>query len=334
MKYSRLFLFIAFPASVLLHSCANEVDVTAPYKEIPVVYGLLNPADSFQYVKVNKAFLNEEGDAFMAAQVPDSLYHPDAMSVRLVKVTNSTAGQIIMLDSVIVPKEEGVFGGLNQLLYRTPAGTVIDPDSRYDLQLIRKKDDKVIGSASTQIVNDFQLAGFLYEFDFYQGGEYKSQLVEWMAAKDGRLYEVVLRLNYSEVNKTTNETVQKYVDWQLADRIKTATLSGSERLNIGIDGEEFYRKIQVALDPDPAVDRYANPKLELRYAVAAEDLSIYIEVNRPNENVNDVPVEYTNIDKGLGIFSSRFNKSIFKNMTLASLGELKTGKITGDLGFK
>ena len=51
-------------ALILFSGCDNEVDINADWKETIVVYGLLNPNDSIQYIKVNKAFLNENFTIF------------------------------------------------------------------------------------------------------------------------------------------------------------------------------------------------------------------------------------------------------------------------------
>ncbi|MEO6758455.1 MAG: hypothetical protein ABIO24_03305 [Saprospiraceae bacterium] len=39
-------------AALLLASCTNDFDVTAPWKEIPVVYAILSAKDTAQYVRI------------------------------------------------------------------------------------------------------------------------------------------------------------------------------------------------------------------------------------------------------------------------------------------
>lgn len=50
--------------------CSTEVNLNAPPKEIWVVYGVLNPEDSVQYIRVANGFL-PEGDAFEYAKEND-----------------------------------------------------------------------------------------------------------------------------------------------------------------------------------------------------------------------------------------------------------------------
>ncbi|MCC7244082.1 MAG: hypothetical protein IT269_00265, partial [Saprospiraceae bacterium] len=44
--------------ALLVASCSNDFDVAAPWKEIPVVYGLLSPQDTAHYIRIEKAFLD------------------------------------------------------------------------------------------------------------------------------------------------------------------------------------------------------------------------------------------------------------------------------------
>ncbi|MFN3874859.1 MAG: hypothetical protein ACK4L7_02980, partial [Flavobacteriales bacterium] len=60
----------ALMALSLLGACSTELDVNEPYKDISIVYGLLNQRDSLHFVKINKAFLGE-GNALDMARVRD-----------------------------------------------------------------------------------------------------------------------------------------------------------------------------------------------------------------------------------------------------------------------
>ncbi|MBE0652408.1 MAG: hypothetical protein IH594_01340, partial [Bacteroidales bacterium] len=65
MKKLRLIitLLIAF---LFLEQCSTDFDLNAPYKDIMVVYGLLNQNDSTHYLKINRAFLGEDDALIMA----------------------------------------------------------------------------------------------------------------------------------------------------------------------------------------------------------------------------------------------------------------------------
>ena len=59
--------------SLFLAGCSTDLDPNADYKEITVLYSVLNPAEKIHYVKVTKAFQNSNADARdIAANIPDS----------------------------------------------------------------------------------------------------------------------------------------------------------------------------------------------------------------------------------------------------------------------
>lgn len=61
-------LLLLLPFGLFLSACANDFDVTAPWKEIPVVYGILSPQDSAHYIRVEKAFVDPEKSALEIAR--------------------------------------------------------------------------------------------------------------------------------------------------------------------------------------------------------------------------------------------------------------------------
>ena len=95
--------------------------MTAPYKEITVVYGLLNTADTVQWIRINKAFLGM-GNALVMAQQPDSINYPDILDVKLQEYEGSTLRKTFsLLRDSSIQKEPGVFATVPNILYRTNA---------------------------------------------------------------------------------------------------------------------------------------------------------------------------------------------------------------------
>ena len=54
MKWMPLAVLAAF----LLTACSNDLEVAAPWKDIPVVWGMISRSDTAHYVRVEKAFLD------------------------------------------------------------------------------------------------------------------------------------------------------------------------------------------------------------------------------------------------------------------------------------
>ena len=72
MRIIVLKIFIIASFIVFFFSCKNELNINAPYKEVPSVYAVLNPQDPIQMIRINKVFLGE-GNANEMAQISDSI---------------------------------------------------------------------------------------------------------------------------------------------------------------------------------------------------------------------------------------------------------------------
>ena len=85
----------ALVATMATFGCSTEVDLTAPYDSIPVVYGLLELQADTQWVKINRTWLGE-GNQLLAAQVADSSEYPaGSVDARIVEWVPSSSGGIV-----------------------------------------------------------------------------------------------------------------------------------------------------------------------------------------------------------------------------------------------
>ena len=46
--------------ALMITSCKPDVNLTSDYKDVTVVYGLLNPLDQYQYLKIYKGYLTKD----------------------------------------------------------------------------------------------------------------------------------------------------------------------------------------------------------------------------------------------------------------------------------
>ena len=87
---------------------------------------------------------------------------------------------------------------------------------------------------------------------------------------------------------------------------------------------------------DSEPDGNADDHIDIFINVGGDELYNYIEINKPAASgvLLDKPV-YTNIENGLGIFSSRTSNSVInKSLSVKSVTELKAGDYTQNLGFR
>ena len=358
---NRIILLFATIAS-LLSACSTEFDVTAPYKEIPVIFGILNKDEAVQYIKINKAYLNDEGSAIIAGSVPDSNIFPYPIEAKLfasytpltdsnIKYTDS-----VVLDTVHLNKEAGSFNA-NNIFYKTPDGfkvkyTIINRDTtwaNYQIVVQRKSDGKLIAKSRTPIVADFLFSGTQNEVKLYNRFTkiYLNHTFSWGGAINGKMYTTFLRFKFREVDDLVGTSEEKFVDMPLFENIKTSNSTGTSKISYTLSGEAFFTYLQAKLDPltSPSARREYIAPLELHFNVAGEELTKYIEINNGSGGLNDIRPEYSNVEGGLGIFSSRMNK-VFNQLNKTNLNQdaiyaLKEGDITGrgagtanDLGFR
>jgi hypothetical protein len=192
----RKLLLLVTLATVLTYSCKTDFDVTSDWKDISIVYGLLDPTDTAQYIKVTKAFLDKKVSALTIAQIPDSLYYTD-ITVQLEQYQNSVLKKTIDLQKVDgnlegYVKDTGIFANAPNYLYKTKE--VMDQNSSYKLVITISDNGKIVTS-STEIINDFlvTIPSPLQKVNFKPGAQYH---VQWTSAKDGKIYGLVIRFHY------------------------------------------------------------------------------------------------------------------------------------------
>jgi len=333
---------IFFPLLLLslmcFYSCSTDFDINADKKDIAIVYGLLDQTDTVQYVKITRAFLCE-GNALEMARDPESGSYGDELEVTVTQIHNGNeTGTLTLQKTLVSGKDSGMFYYPQQEVYKFnfPNPAAVSNDS-FRLRINNIYTGNVV-TASTNMIHDFSITKPLYNPDNPQLGlvgpslEYSIFEASWKSAKNGRIYEPLFRFHYREVNNTTHDTVNKYVDWHLS-RVKSEKLDGGEVLFTNYNSEEFYRNIAARVPVDYNVSRLIG-KVDFIISVGGDELSIYIDLNKPSTSVIQERPVYTNISNGLGIFSCRYTKKYSYNLTTFSKENLINGAYTSNLGFE
>jgi hypothetical protein len=83
MKNRILYIGLSFITALALGSCKNDLDVLAPGEESVSVYGILNPNEPVQNIRINRVYLTD-GDALAAGQNSETInYGPGELQVTL-----------------------------------------------------------------------------------------------------------------------------------------------------------------------------------------------------------------------------------------------------------
>ena len=327
-KASFLLVLLAF-----LNGCSTDFETIAPWKETMVVYGLLNPNDSIQYIRISKAYLGE-GNALIMAQQGDSVYYGDVLDVMLERYKNNSLQESHMLvRNDTVPKDvNGIFIAPYQEVYAYPYAMPLattNDGSIYKLTITNRSTGNVV-TASTKIIENFNISApnstSLYKFNLL------SQTWKLTSSKLGRVYGITQKINYVEINTATQDTVTKSIDWYLGDKLSIPDIESEIRFPF--TANDMYRLLggNIAVDANKTRHLAANP-IDVYISAGTEELYTYMQVTEQNTGiVQDKPL-YTNIVNGIGLFTCRNTRKISIRLHPDAYAALDTSAYTRDLNF-
>lgn len=299
----RLLLFVFVLASFAYQACRNDIDLLDDYKESLVCYGVLNPKDTAHYLRIGKVFLGE-GNALVMAQTTDSIQlRPGDMEVRVTRLLNGTEmGFWVLEPDSSIPREPGVFEHPHLVLYRGVFPVLTD-GSTYRLTVTNLRTG-FQAHAETEIVKDVVMTNpgsTQQALNF----ENETQVAfNFMAPRFGKGYHLQLRFYYTEqfVHDTT-QTATRYVDW-IIGTTESLRADGTEPMGFAVRRDHFMRVLAAQIPYNPMIRRIAGT-VTFMYTSVADDYVTYMHVQDAiNNSAADIPV-YSNIENGLGLFTSR-----------------------------
>ena len=327
MKFHYLFfLFI-----ILFSSCETDFDVNAQWEEVTIVYGLIDPNIEDQLIKINKAFLGE-GDALQMASIADSSnYNPSDLLVRIHRIRQQAFNQYdtissVTLNDTILDKDDGLFSTDNNIIYtfKKPS-SFYNTNSLYALEIINLISGNKVTS-QTEIINTFSFESLnpSFEWGLYNGDlpdslKFRTKNIEWQPSTNGVIYQLDIVINYIENNDTINlPWSQPLVEYT------------SGNMSLKIKGDQFFQFLTTNLTNNTP-KQFLN--LDLVMTVGSDDLKTYINVNKPFSGIVQERPVFSNINNGVGLFSSRFTYDNIKGIELTN-GTINYMINDLDLGFE
>ena len=290
--------------TIIFTSCDTDFDVNAEWEEVTVVYGLLDAGDEMktQQIKISKAFLGKM-DALQMAQFADSInFDQGELAVKLIRVKNNGIRDTIALDEVPTLRNDGVFND-SIIVYTFENNNFLNSNFEYEL-LIKNNITGNEVSSNTNIISEFNFdmgAGFPFGFieTWIPGNpsatKFSSTVVTWGNSTDnGVQYQIELIFNYNE-----NDIAKNLI----------YTSSVLEETNIfEFEGEKFFNFLKNELVKDPLIERKFL-SIDLIMTVGSENLKTYRVINEEITGIVQERPQFTNINNGIGLFSSRFTKN-------------------------
>lgn len=296
-----------FASCILFSSCENDLDILEDYKEIPIIYSLVNPSSSTHYVRVQKAFLGA-GNALLMAQESDSLYY-DTSKVRvyLEKLSFNTVIQTHQFYPDYTQfKAEGLFTDNNHYVFRLE-NVRLDPTAQYQLRF-HNIESGLIVTGKTRIIEPIYQKTLVptTRVNIADDDPYK---IRFNSSKYGKMYGLIMRIRYTETKKLTQAITTKYEDFRLP-YLTSLTLNGGQELSFLLDGKSIYQFLGSRIKVDTTVTRrLVDFKSDFIFTSATDDFYNYIQINSPNNTVNFIP-DFTNLSSGKGLFTCRLDTII------------------------
>jgi hypothetical protein len=356
-------LCIAIISTFGLSRCTTEVDLTAPYLSIPVVFGLLDAEVDTQWVRINRTWLGE-GDQTSIALIRDSSeYDPSRIQAQFVEVVGGIDNRVFLLEDTLLENKDadGVFFAPEHLAYfaRTvnSNGTKLNPEAQYRLDLVI--DDTTDVEATTNLIGETvgnitqpPMGVDNIKLGFASVGSsqvtYPDYTFKWSSTEGASRYDAVLLVHFTEHYWADDAHTVLDSSKARVMEIPVGTVDpnddeGGQILTKLYSGSNFYSNMSSRLEKNVRITRVLGcwddvtqiaRAFDFILMVANEELAVYLDINAPITGVIQERPEYTNIDGGLGLWASRTTQGVYGlGYTTDTIEHLQEGDETAELNF-
>lgn len=307
-----------------LVSCSNDLEINAPYRDIPVVYGFVNINDSFQYLRIQKVFQNSvEVKASEAAKISDSLELKN-IKVQLIVVRRFTSDTINCFRTNEFSKEAGFFANDKNYIYKSQYYDLKAFGDIMSVNLYIKDTltDKVFTSQCT-LIGDQAIEERNITISENPANKFR---FSYRVNKTAYIVDAAVRLKYKESPLSNPSAFEdKYYDYYLQSSALTSSLPDGV-YSISIQSKTIFEdwKRYFAAQPTNVVRQYAAIEY-VTWGAGPEFLDLQ-EVSKPNISFVQKRTDYSNIKGGaLGLFAARtINKQTGITVDASGITLIKT----------
>ena len=333
----KLFLSLSLLAGmVFFNACTTDVELYSDYKDIPIIYGLLDASQDTNFIRINRAFSGDNDHPINAANVAliaDSCNYPGKLDARILRYKNIYGNEyvldsqtpdsgIIILDTITIhDKEEGVFYSPNQKVYWTDKPINVNTETtKYRYKLVIHKGNDTITS-ETNVVGGEGFKITTESLGFMAAENDNSGKVKFTLADNAVFYDVKMVFYYKE-SVNGGPMTDKEVSYSFG--VKTLEDLGQENERVyyvSYNVNTLFNLLEEAIGGDTVInENHPNVIRHLHYmdnegkkpmriflSAGSDELYNFIQINSQSGYAQTVP-DYTNINGGYGVFSSRINK--------------------------
>jgi hypothetical protein len=326
MRKNLLSLIIAVLFAGWFSSCSTEIDVNTTNQDVPIVYCVLNSADSFQYVRIQKTYLLENA-ALLTPPDQDSMFFDGEIVVNMERWSGGKVQETYRFyPTNDIPKDSGFFPNKRNTIYK--ARIKVQGNQIYRLYIYLGSKEKVLYAETSSlgrlsVIDPMPLKE--RKISLYPGTNYTCQ---WEPVANAGVYQIALRVHYNET--LGGETKAKFLDWP-----QTFASPGSDQeyLSNDISGSRFMHVLEENLRPLSGVVREIKG-IDFQVVSGSLEMKYYIESTSPSEGALMEKPVYSNITNGIGLFCSvariNVNDLVLSPVTVDSIAY---GQFTRTLGF-
>lgn len=306
MRKLTIFIFAILPI-IIFNSCNNSVNIFTEGEEKTIVYGYLDVDADTNYVKITKSFT---GNAVEMAPDYAASNYDYKLNVKLIgkfaEKPNVVREVILDTTSIFKPYDpEGLFySGRDQVLYYTTEKLL--ENQEYQLYIERKDGEKITSKVKT--ICGAKIRKPMNNINFES---YVTNQIEWRSNQFNQLaafYEVVGYFHYKQLDPGSTDTTYHKMRWFFGSGTGEE-LYNSNNLNMFVNYTplSFFTKLSAdanIVDNTETYTRRFVDCFEIVVTATGDELYNYILIQNSGSAIMDTP-EYTNIENGVGIFSSR-----------------------------
>lgn len=319
------FIYVFLLFIIIFSSCSTDVNLYADYKDVAIVYAMLDHGADTNFVKIIRAYCGTNDnpiDATEVALIADSSNYPGKLDARIIELKNShggpyePTGRVIQLDTITIhDKEEGTFYAPDQKLYYTTEPLLAgSAGSKYKYRLVVVKPNGDTLSAQTNLVGNEEFVIVTGSVGFQQQTSDGVLSIIFRADGMASFYEIEMQFNYREQlagQEMKRKCVRRNFGAKMLNEYKFVEQSENAYYQeYGVNW--LFHALKDAIGADtivnpnhPNVVRYIDDFV-ITISAAGDELALYYTAHQAQMNsVAPVVIPFTNIDGGFGLFSSR-----------------------------
>ena len=303
------------PIVLLLSACEVEFSPNASWKNVPVVYCLLDQDDDTTWVRVQRCYLAED-NIYNYGQNSDSINYPQgSISVSLLAYENGVQKDSMAFEYTTRDRDTGNFASTAQPLYCFRTKNRLNENYTYVLTvrntadnsvlattdpiaLIKQTSQTLITKPTVTVYNGDTVSGGLA---FYEpmGSNTLGCHITWNPLENARLYQPFVRFYYMK------DSVTYHADFMCPK----STLRSNE---VYYSRDLFLDQVKNYFGDD-TTRKYFIPRVDMYLTCCSEELNAYLNTASPSADISQTTEVYNNIHGGVGIFASR-RTHLFKRM--------------------